>query len=222
MSLVAIDLFGSIRSTALVALVSASFASPILVKSDAVANVGAHLKLGGGPASGQGEQLVAGGFGYEMPASWGRLGGGAVESPRDTTTKQVGAVVNSLCPGGSHGSSCEGGVQVTFIAYDGKKAASLPMLTSLERQFDARFAKEFRGFAKGKVELKPSADGSRWLGYEFVHTASGAPQQQVVAAYRHGDGSGVVAVASGPAKEVAKQREEINAFFASAQELAAE
>ncbi|MCW2961498.1 MAG: hypothetical protein JWM90_1885, partial [Thermoleophilia bacterium] len=67
-----------------------------------------------------------------------------------------------------------------------------------------------------------SADGSRWLGYEFVHAASGAPQQQVVAAYRHGDGSGVIAVASGPAQEVAKQREAINGFFASAQELPSE
>ncbi|MCW2956820.1 MAG: hypothetical protein JWO69_1689 [Thermoleophilia bacterium] len=226
-----LNLFGSVRATALVALVGASFASPILVKSDALASVGKTLG-GDAKAAEVVEELVAGGFAFAMPADWGKLGASATTAPHDTNSSpDAGAVVSAVCPAGSTGAACKDGVRITFITYKGHhaeegaepghgaEAEGLPVLTSLEEVFDARFRGEFSTFTKGEVKLLPSADGTQWLRYGFSHKVEGAVQQQVVAAYRSDDGGSVIAVATGPTKAMTKHGGEIDRFLGSAHEL---
>jgi hypothetical protein len=220
---VPLNLFGSVRATALVALVGASFASPILVKSDALASVGKTFGGGAKPAEVV-EELVAGGFAYEMPTDWGKLGASATTAAHDatSTSHDSGAVVSAVCPAGSTGAACKEGVRITFITYKaaGEEEARLPVLTSLERVFDERFRAEFATFTKGEAQLRPSADATQWLRYDFSHKVGGAVQQQVVAAYRGDDGASVIAVAAGPTKAMAKHGAEIDRFLGSAHELA--
>jgi hypothetical protein len=219
---VPIDFTGSARATALVVLVTASFSSPIIVKGDALSSV--SNRLGGGAASQPApEQLVAGGYSYAKPAAWGRLGATASsDAPsRDAQDSDIGTVVGGVCPGGSAGGSCIDDVQVTFVAYSGKSEDELPAITSLEEELDTKLAAAFSSFGKSSVESRPMADGSRWLRYEFTFKRDGVLQREVLGAFRHVDGSGVIAVAAGPDAAFGTRVKAIDAFLASAHEVGA-
>lgn len=216
-----IDFFASARSTALITLVAASFTSPIIVKSDAWSAAGDRLaaitQRAEAPAT---EQVIAGGVAFEKPADWGVLGSSAVRASDDgaaADTDRIGAVVSGLCPGGSAGSDCADGVQVTFVAYAGGEDKSLPALNSFRRQLDMQLAKEFRGFKPADVQVRAGADGSRYLDYAFTYRVKGEQRTQRIAAFRHADGRGVVALTTGaklPQHDAALDR-----FFASSHEL---
>lgn len=213
---VPLDVFSSLRSTALVTLVAASFSSPIVLRSDAVANVTDRLqgKDGGHETQAAPEQVLAGGVEFEKPATWDALGASATEITKDTET--VGTVVAGLCPGGSSGATCTDGTRLTFIAYSGKDGHDLPLLTTLREQLDAQLAGEFPGFTAGEATSLPGADGIRYLDYSFTWGAEGKRASQRIGAYRHADGSGVVVTATGPKLE--HHRSAIGSFFASARE----
>jgi hypothetical protein len=212
---VPVDVFSSLRSTALVTLVAASFSSPIVLKSDAVASVTG--KLGGGAAKHEvapPEQVLAGGVEFAKPEAWGALGASATESA--VGEDAIGTVVAGLCPGGSTGATCKDGTRLTFVAYSGEDGHELPLLTKFRDQLDHQLAKEFRGFVAGQANTLPGADGLRYLDYSYTWGAAGHEQAQRIAAFRLTDGSGVVVMASGQALDT--HRKAIDAFFASAHE----
>lgn len=210
---VAIDLLASVRSTALIALVSASFASPIVVKSDAFASAGARLT--GTPQKQQvpTEPLVAGGVEFAMPTSWGRLGTTAAASS-SAAGERIGTVVTAACPGGSAGAACADGPQLTFIAYSGAPGHDLPRLAAFERQLDARLGRTFSGFRKGDARSARAGAGLRWLDYPFAWDAGSRTARDRFAAYRHKDGSGVVVAVTGTADR--RQAAAIEDFLESA------
>lgn len=211
---VPLDLFASVRSTALVALVAAAtVASPFVVKSDAAASVGARLT--GGTEQAPLEQVVVGGVEFGLPAAWGRLGATAASGVHGTD--RIGTVVSALCPGGGAGAACVGGAQLTFIAYSGDEGRGLPVLGTFEKQLDAKLRREFRGFAKGAVKMRPGADGIRYLDYPFTWKRGRAVHHQRFAVYRHADGSGVVAISTGVG--LGAHAKEIDQFLASAHEV---
>lgn len=207
----ALDVLASVRSTALVALVTASFSSPILVKSDTFANASARLS-GGAEQAEPTEQLVAGGVQFAMPQSWGRLGASAASGRG--SHERVGTVVSGLCPGGSQGATCTDGVQVTFIAYSGEKGRKLPELEQFAAQLDAKLAREFPGFAKLESKERGGKHGVHWLDYGFSWRSGKATVHQRFAAYRHDDGSGVIAAVAGA--QHADHVKALDAFLASA------
>lgn len=215
---VALDVLASVRSTALITLVVASFSSPIVLKSEAV---GAQLgKLTGGsakaPHAEPPESLVAGGVQFEMPATWGRLGATAVGGGGERDSSRIGTVVSGICPGGSAGSTCTDRTRLTFVVYSGKDGHQLPLLTEFAGQLDARLATEYRGFRKADAKMRPGADGIRYLDYTFTwgHGRHGAAQR--IAAFRHEDGSGVVVLGTGP--KLAEHAAAIDGFLATAHE----
>lgn len=206
-----LDVLASVRSTALIALVTASFSSPILVQTDAFASASARLSGKTVTKSEPTEALVAGGVEFAMPQSWGRLGAGAASGA--DPKEHIGTVVSGLCPGGSAGATCKDGVQVTFIAYSGTKGHELPKLGAFGKDLDAKLTSQFPGFEKGKSGGRKGA-GMRWLDYQFSWRSGSTAVQQRFAAYRHGDGSGVVAMVSG-ARD-AEHAKAIGAFLNSA------
>ena len=213
----AIDVFSSLRSTALVTLVAASFSSPIVVKSDAFANASAKLTGSKGAAEQEQappEQIIAGGVQFEMPGEWGRLGASAASS--GTAKEAIGTVVTGLCPGGSSGATCTDETKLTFVAYTGRDDHELPLLVEFEDQLDGQLAKEFPGFKRGEAKQLPGADGIRYLDYTFTWKQGAAQHTQRVAAYRHSDGSGVVVLGAGP--KLAEHDKGIDAFLASGHE----
>ncbi len=212
---VPIDVFSSLRSTALVTLVAASFSSPIVLKSDAVASVTGKL---GGAAKGEQvappEQVLAGGVEFAKPEAWGALGSSASESA--VGKDSIGTVVAGLCPGGSSGATCTDGTRLTFVAYSGDRGHELPLLTEFQDQLDHQLAREFEHFTAGEAKSLPGADGIRYLDYSYTWGAPGHEQGQRIAAYRLSDGSGVVVMAAGPT--LAKHDAAIDEFLASAHE----
>lgn len=216
---VPLDLFSSLRSTALVTLVAASFSSPIVLKSDAVASVAGKLRGGaGGADSAPAEPVLAGGIEFAKPASWGALGASASEAA--AAREAIGTVVAGLCPGGAAGARCADDTRLTFVAYSGKDGHELPLLTEFEDQLDAQLAREFTKFTVGDASTRPGADGIRYLDYPFTWGKAGARVSQRIAAYRHVDGSGVVIMATGP--KVESHATSITAFLASAHEPVAD
>jgi hypothetical protein len=213
---VALDVFSSLRSTALVTLVAASFSSPIVLKSDAVASVTEKLgSKGSAHEVAPPERVLAGGVEFEKPAAWGELGASATESGAGEDT--IGTVVAGLCPGGSAGATCKDETRLTFVAYTGDKGHELPLLTQFEEQLDHQLHREFPGFAAGESKQLPGADGIRYLDYGFTWGKDGDHRaHQRVAAFRHADGSGVVIMAAGPKLE--SHAKAIDAFLASAHE----
>lgn len=206
---VALDVFASARSTALITLVAASFASPILVKSDA---------LGGSAKSAHvepGEAVVAGGVEFEMPLDWGRLGasaagGGGADGSR------IGTVVSGICPAGSAGSTCTDRTRLTFVAYSGKDGHKLPPLAKFEDQLDARLAKEYRGFAKAGAKVRTGSHGAHYLDYRFTWGQGRHGAAQRIAVFRRKDGSGVVVLGTGP--KLAEHAKAIDAFLSTGHE----
>lgn len=198
------DVLASVRSTALVAIVSASFASPILVKADAFAGSGDGAK----PVPT--ETLVAGGVEFALPESWGRLGASAAAGSGEA--ERIGTVVSGICPGGSAGATCVDGVQITFVAYSGKQGHELPKLADFEAQLKAQLAREFRGYRVVDSATRTSDAGVRWLDHQFTWASGDTRVTQRFAAYRHDDGSGVVATITGASADHAKA---IDAFLAS-------
>ena len=188
---VPLDVLASARSTALIALVTASFSTPIVAKTDAFASIG------GGRDAVPTEPLVAGGVEFDLPQAWGRLAPSAAADAPD----KIGTVVSGLCPGGSAGATCEDGVQLTFIAYTGEKGHELPALDAFTKQLDAKLAREFPGFRKASAKQHTSGDGLRWLDYRFTWRSGGKDVTQRFAAYRHEGGSGVVAMVAGDASK---------------------
>lgn len=212
---VALDVFSSFRSTALVTLVAASFSSPIVLKSDAVASVAGKLGGGGGGREVvHPEQVIAGGVEFAKPTAWGKLGAGASEAA--VSDDSIGTVVTGLCPGGSDGATCTDGTRLTFVAYSGKEGHELPLLARFRDQLDHQLAKEFPGFTAGEATALSGADGIRYLDYSFTWGVGGREQSQRIAAYRHPDGSGVVVMAIGP--KLHAHAKAIDAFFAGAHE----
>lgn len=182
----------------------------MVVKSDAFANASARF-TGGGEQAEAVEALVAGGVEFALPQAWGRLGATAAKGDAQ---ERLGTVVSGLCPGGSEGSACVDGTQLTFIAYSGEDGRELPLLTEFEDQLDAKLAKRFPGFSKGDAAVKPAADGTRWLDYGFSWRSGREQVTQRFAAYRHADGSGVVAMITGA--ELEQHAAAIDDFLASA------
>lgn len=192
----ALDLIASVRSTALVALVTASFSSPIVVKTDAFASASARITGREVQQAEPTEPLVAGGVQFAMPSSWGRLGPTAAASAPGAGGR-IGTVVGGLCPGGSAGAACADATRVTFIAYSGDKGHQLPKLEEFQARLDARLAREFPGFRKGESGTEKGAGGTHRLDYRFSWRSGKARAQQRFAAYRHKDGSGVVVMITG-------------------------
>jgi hypothetical protein len=212
---VPIDVFSSLRSTALITLVAASFSSPIIVKSDAVANAGDRLSglvssKGGEPAP---DQLVAGGVEFALPADWDRLGASAVAGASDGG-ERIGTIVSGVCPGGSAGAACSDDATLRFVAYSGEDGHELPTLGEFESKLDDRLAKEYRGFTKVESKMRPGADGIRYLDYSFTWGKPGARSSQRLSAYRHTDGAGVVVLGTGA--ELDAHAKGIDEFLASA------
>lgn len=205
-----LNLFGSIRSAAVVALAGATFAAPVVVKGDALA----QLAGSSGPAAPATEQVVAGGFAFAKPEAWGRMGAGAAEA---AAGDQAGTVVSGLCPAGGDGVACKGGVQLTFVAYDGVRG-KLPLVTSFEEQLDAKLGKRMRGFRKVGAAARAASDGTRWLRYEF--DARG--KREVLGVFRRTDGSGVVVVVVGSPAALERHGRAVDSFLAGAAELAPE
>jgi hypothetical protein len=206
------------KMTAVVALAGASFASPIIAKSDAFAQVGHRLSGGDAKHQVARETIAAGGFSYEMPATWGRLGAGSVAGDEGDAAEAAGTIVSAVCPGGSAGATCKDGVQVTFVSYRGGKGHELPLVSSIEDSFDAQFATQLPGFKKVSSAPQAAADGTRWLRYEFNYGSKAGMRSEVLGAFRHGDGSGVIAVAVGPQAAMAQHSKAIGAFLAGAVE----
>lgn len=211
---VPLDVFSSLRSTAVVTLVAASFSSPIVLKTDAVAQFSSKLRgATAGAEQAPPELVVAGGVQFEKPADWGALGATASESSVDTGG--IGTVVAGLCPGGSSGATCTDGTRLTFVAYSGAKGHELPLLTRFQDELEGQLAREFPGYAHAASTIRPGADGIRYLDHTFTW-GSGAGTAQRIAAFRHDDGSGVVVMATGP--KVDAHAKAIGAFLSSAHE----
>ena len=205
--------------TALVALVGASFASPIIAKSDAFAQVGHRLSGGSAAQHEAHETLSAGGYTYAMPTRWGRLGAGSItDGEQGSAAEPAGTVVSAVCPGGAAGATCKDGVQVTFVSYRGGKGHELPIVSSIEDAFDAQFATQLSAFHKVAATPQAAADGSRWLRYQFTYGAKGGARSEMLGAYRHEDGSGVVVVAVGPKAAMQAHEQAIGEFLAGAVE----
>lgn len=211
----AIDLFASARSTALISLVAASFSAPVVIQGDALA--GAKAKLGGAPATAHSEppeELIAGGVRFELPADWGRLGA-TTASGGASSEKRVGTVVTAVCPAGSKAGTCAGEVTLTFLAYSGRDGRELPMLSAFGGDLDEQLDAQHHGFERTKSRSHSSTDGSRYLDYRYTWQPKGGPERsQRLAAFRHEDGSGVVVVASGAG--VDEHAKAIDAFLGTA------
>lgn len=206
-----IDLLGSARTSIVIALAGATVASPFVVKNDALAKItGRDAK----PAPVM-EEVVAGGYTYQMPGAWGRLG---AESAQASAGEQSGTVVAGVCPGGDTGSACKDDVQITFVAYDGTRG-KLPLASTFEQSLDSALPKRMKGFRKLTSGTGPSADGSTWLRYEFTIGAGPKQRRELLGAFRHSDGSGVVAVAVGPRAALQKHHKSILTFLATAEEV---
>jgi hypothetical protein len=205
------------RATAVVALVTASFSSPMLVKSDAFHAASARITGKGASAHAKpAEQLVAGGMAFTMPKKWDRLGSGAAGDSHASST-HIGTVVSGVCPGGSDGAKCADGVQLTFLAYSGRDGHELPNLDTFQRELDAKLATQFHGFDKGPVSERSGSDGTKFLDYGFSYQLGPARHRQRFAAFRHADGSGVVAIASG--EDIEQHAKDIDRFLASASDV---
>jgi hypothetical protein len=215
---VAIDIFGSLRSTVLISLVAASFTAPVVVQGDALDGVVGRLSAGSGGKSAPAEPrelMYAGGLQFALPTSWGRLGAGAAAGGAGGADR-IGTVVSALCPGGTSAGACAGDARLTFVAYSGDEGRELPSLTKLEGRLDEQFAREHAGFERSESRIRPGADGTRYLDYRFTWLRGGQRVPQRLAAYRHEDGSGVVVVAAG--SQLAGHDTAIDAFLATAQE----
>ncbi|MCW2973659.1 MAG: hypothetical protein JWN72_1932 [Thermoleophilia bacterium] len=212
------DVFGSMKMTAVAALVGVTFASPIALKSDAFASVG-HRLAGDKGHQVEVETVSAGGFTYDMPTTWGRLGASSVGAGNQDG---AGTIVAAVCPSGDSGSACTGDVQVSFVNYRGGAGHELPLVSSIEDTFDAEFKVKLPGFTKVEASPKSAADGTRWLRYEFTYQSKGGLRREVLGAFRHTDGSGVIAVATGPDAALRKQASAIDRFLLGATEDVAE
>jgi hypothetical protein len=208
---VPLDFLASTRSAALVALVTASFSTPIVAKSDAFASIAGS----GGKQAEPTEQLVAGGVSFALPQSWGRLGPSAAAGD---ASERIGTVVSGVCPGGSAGAKCVDGTQVTFIAYTGEKGHELPDLDAFGTQLDAKLSSQFPGFRKVESKVKTAGGGMHWLDYSFTWRSGGKDVTQRFAAYRQKGGSGVVAMVAGDGTDHAKA---LDSFLASGRALGA-
>lgn len=204
--------------TLVVAVASASFASPVLLKGDALGAVGSRL----GVRAGSAQELVVGGVAFSVPGAWEELPASAVEPDRGDASSEaavtIGSVVSGLCPGGRTATGCADGVQLTFIAYEGGKAGSLPSLVEFEEQLGAQLPHRLAGFRPGDAEMRSGADGTRWLRYSFSWREGSVVHTQVVGAYRNANGTGAVAVATGPAAALAQRTKAIDTFLASGHE----
>lgn len=213
----ALELFASARSTALIALVAASFSSPIIVRSDAAG--AAFGKVTGGSAKAAHviptESIVAGGVQFEMPATWGRLGVTAAGGG-EASAERIGTVVSGICPGGGAGSACTDGTRLTFVAYSGRTGHELPALDEFEDQLDARLATQYRGFSKAGAKTRRGAGGFRYLDYTFTWAQGRRGGAQRIAAFRRDDGSGVVVLGTGP--KLAQHAAAIDGFLATGHE----
>lgn len=204
-----LDVLASARSTALIALVTASFSTPIVAKSDAFANIAGTDRA----RTVATEQLVAGGVEFALPEDWGRLGPSAAAGD---ATERIGTVVSGVCPGGSAGARCVDGTQVTFIAYTGEKGHELPELDAFGSQLDAKLSGRFPGFRKLDSKVRTAGGGMRWLDYSFTWRSKGRDVTQRFAAYRHKGGSGVVAMVASGGTDHAKA---LDTFLASGRPL---
>lgn len=205
-----LDLLASARSTALIALATVAVASPVVVKGDVVDGVGDRLR---GPKVEHTDTLVAGNVEFAVPEDWGQLGATGAQAKN---SKRIGTVVTAVCPAGGEGSRCKDDVQLTFVAYSGRKGHELPILSTFEAQLDDRLADAFNGFRKGQAEMRPGADGLRYLDYPFAWRTKGGMSRQRYAAYRNNDGSGVVVIAAGTG--IVKHSKAISEFLATGHE----
>ena len=75
-------------------------------------------------------------------------------------------------------------------------------------------------FRKIASATGPSSDGTTWLRYEFTAGRAGAVKRELLGTLRHADGSGVVAVVTGPPAAMLKYRKPVIEFLASGASVA--
>jgi hypothetical protein len=203
---VPLDLFGTIKMTAVAAIAGVTFASPIALKSDALAQIGHRLNGDNGHQVAT-ETISAGGFTFDMPSSWGRVSGTSLAS--DSNSAAAGTMLSA----GSAGASCKQDVQVSFIGYRGGTGHKLPLGSSISDTFSKELKVRLPGFKLVSTAPAATANGTRWQRYEFTYTTKTGPHREVLGAYRHSDGSGVVVVATGPDKQLAPHEQAIGDFL---------
>lgn len=159
------------------------------------------------------EHVVAGGYDFVKPHAWGQLGAEAAAG--DADAEAAGTIVAAVCPAGDDGVRCKGGVQVTFVAYDGKHG-KLPLVSTFGDELARALPKAFPGYKPVKSGMLPSADGTRYLRHEFVAGAGVKARREVIGAFRHTDGSGVVVVAAGRPADMKPHVKAIDELLASA------
>lgn len=223
----ALDLFASVRSTALISLVAASLTAPVVVQADFAADARAKVVSAAQVARNAArpkvkpQVLVAGGVAFEIPRAWDQLGAGAASRSVGRAANGAGTVVSALCPSGENAGRCSGDAKLTFLTYSGKARHDLPALSLLDGQLDTQLAQSYPGFKPAGATTRTSSDGSiRYLDYEFSWVDKGAVRMQRLAAFRNDDGSGVVVVSSGPG--VSSHEQGIDAFVDGASSLVVE
>lgn len=194
--IVSLALLAPVRAMLTVSLVGASFTSAAVVGDRGLPPLPAVFDRSAPEAV---QHVAAGGFSLSAPDAWERMS--TVELASDARARRGAAaeVVGGICPGGRAGSGCRGGVAVTFVSYPGGRQASLPPLAALERRFDRSLAGRLPGFRKLDAKIDSTAPGDRWVRYSYDLGRGRSAQRQVLGAFRHQDGSGLVVVATGPA-----------------------
>lgn len=177
-------------------IVVASFTAALLFKSGGVPSLTATTTA-----------VAAGDFRFAYPSKWHRMPKSDLPASAGTSVK--GSVVAGLCPPASKGCTTNGpgsDLDVSYVLFE--EGQVFPSVTTLESDFDAAFPAGFKDFHKINAQVLPTADGARYLRYEFSFTRKGVVYQEIVAAYRAEENS-VVVVATGPQKEFSAHRAEV-------------
>lgn len=185
-----------------VAMAAAILGGGIFVKLEGRSH-SRHAKAESSPRA---REIKVGDLEFTYSSSWRRADAGELRimdgAPRGT--RVVAAICATAC----------GGVDVTYVLF-GDNGADFFSLDAMERGFDATLRQRFTGFRRiGSSELV-SADGIRYLRYEFAFTRGAASWHEVIAAYRVA-GRGVVVMAQGPAADFAAHRDAVLKVMTSA------
>lgn len=192
-----LSLGGLLRAGAILVVVVASFVGALVYRSGGVAQLVR-------PAS---EPVRAGAFVFEYPDRWARMPKAKLPAMAGTSVK--GAVVAGLCPAGAPGKAgCAADVDVTYVLFQAGESAFPSDVAGLIPAFDASFPKRFERFELSSASTHLTADGMRYLRYEFSFGPKHARTHEIVAAYRADDG-GVIVVASGPESQFDGHRDSV-------------
>jgi len=179
----------------------------VLAAAGAVFAFGGGMPNMSGGSSGAGHaKVAAGGFEFAYPAGWSKIAHGDLPTEAVRNADAAGSVVAGLCTAKVQGAGCGAPVDVSYVLF--QQGEAFPALASLETSLDGSLSSQFTGFKKSGAELRSTADGLRYLEYQFSFTKDGVKQHELVAAYRH-EGKGLLVVATGPAADFATQRDNL-------------